>query len=154
VPLEAVSSTPTPAPQAPPAQVIVTAPTTPLAVGGVPATVPIMLTGVSQLSTISITVTYDPKIVRAVSVSEGSFMRQGGMTPTFTQKIDAALGRIDIAVTRPNDESGASGTGLLAGLLFQAVAPGGSQVTATAVTLNAKGQPTPVQVVPTTLTVK
>ena len=122
--------------------------------GGVPATVPIMLTGVSQLSTVSVTVTYDPKVVRAVSVSEGSFMRQGGNTPTFTQKIDAVLGRVDIAVARPNDESGASGTGLLAGILFQAVAPGSSQVTATAVTLNAKGQPTPVTVVPATLTVK
>jgi hypothetical protein len=81
-------------------------------------------------------------------------MRQGGMTPTFTQKIDATLGRVDIAITRPNDQSGASGTGLLAGVLFQAVAPGNSQITATAVTLDAKGQPMPVQVVPATLTVK
>jgi len=101
-----------------------------------------------------VTVTYDPKVVRAVSVSEGSFMRQGGNQPTFTQKIDAVLGRVDIAVSRPNDESGASGTGLLAGVLFQAVAPGNSQVNATAVTLNAKGQATPVTVVPATLTVK
>jgi general secretion pathway protein D len=111
VPLEAVPSTPTAPPPAPPAQVVVTAPTSPLAVGGVPATVPIMLTGVSQLSTVSVTVTYDPKVVRAVSVSEGSFMRQGGNTPTFTQKIDAVLGRVDIAVSRPNDAAGASGTG-------------------------------------------
>jgi hypothetical protein len=154
VPLEAVPSTPTAPPPAPPAQVVVTAPSSPLAVGGVPATVPIMLTGVSQLSTVSVTVTYDPKVVRAVSVSEGSFMRQGGNQPTFTQKIDAVLGRVDIAVSRPNDESGASGTGLLAGVLFQAVAPGNSQVNATAVTLNAKGQATPVTVVPATLTVK
>jgi type II secretory pathway component GspD/PulD (secretin) len=154
VPLEAVTSTPTAPPQAPPAQVVVQASATPLAVGGVPATVPIMLTGVAQLSTVSVTITYDPKVVRAVSVSEGSFMRQGGNTPTFTQKIDAVLGRVDIAVTRTSDESGASGTGLLAGVLFQAVAPGNSTVNATAVTLNAKGQPTPVTVVPATLTVK
>ena len=66
-------------------------------------------------------------------------MQQGGVTPTFTPKIDAALGRIDIAIARPNDEPGASGTGLLAGIVFQAVAPGSSQVTATAVTLNANG---------------
>ena len=154
MPLEAVPPPAAGAPQAPPAQVVVTAPTTPLAVGGVPATVPITVTGVSQLSTVSITVTYNPNIVRAVSISEGSFMRQGGMTPTFTQRIDAAAGRVDIAVTRPNDESGASGTGLLAGLLFQAVAPGTSQVTATAVTLNTKGQPIPVQVASATLTVR
>ena len=66
-------------------------------------------------------------------------MRQGGNTPTFAPKIDAVLGRIDIAISRPNDESGASGTGLLAGVLFQAVAPGNSQVNATAVTLECQG---------------
>jgi hypothetical protein len=80
-------------------------------------------------------------------------MSQGGMTPTFTQKTDTP-GRVDIAISRANDPSGASGTGLLAGILFQPVAAGTSQITVTAVALNAAGQPIAVQVVPTSVTVK
>ncbi|HUL72359.1 MAG TPA: cohesin domain-containing protein [Vicinamibacterales bacterium] len=154
VPVEPVTS-PTPAPLAvPPAQVVVTPPTQPLAVGGVPGTVPVTITGVSQVSAVSLTITYDPAIVRAMSVSQGTFMQQGGMTPTFTQKIDAAAGRIDIAISRVNDASGASGTGLLVGLVFQAVAPGTSKITTTAVALNTGGQPMPVQVPAASITVK
>ncbi|PYR71466.1 MAG: hypothetical protein DMF86_25845, partial [Acidobacteria bacterium] len=57
------------------------------------------------------------------------FMRQGGVTASFTPKIDAAAGRVDIAIARAGDQIGASGTGLLAALLFDAVAPGGSIIT-------------------------
>jgi general secretion pathway protein D len=153
VPLEPVTSAPAPVPASPPAQIVITGPTQPLSVSGVPVTIPLTVTGVSQLSTVSITVAYNPTVVKAVSVSPGTFMSQGGMTPTFTQKTDTP-GRVDIAISRANDPSGASGTGLLAGILFQPVAAGTSQITVTAVALNAAGQPIAVQVVPTSVTVK
>ena len=38
-------------------------------------------------------------------------MRQGGVTATFTPRIDAVAGRVDIAITRSGDQAGASGTG-------------------------------------------
>ena len=153
VPVEPVTPVTT-APAAPPAQVVVTVPTQGLTVGGVPGTVPITVTGVSQLSAISLVVTYNPAVVRAVSVSQGTFMQQGGMTPTFTQKIDPTAGRIDIAIARNNDQSGASGTGLLAGIVFQPVAAGSSPITVTAVALDATAKPIAVQVVPASITVK
>jgi general secretion pathway protein D len=153
VPLEPVTSSPAPAPASPPAQIVITGPTQPLTVSGVPVTIPLTVTGVSQLSSVSITVAYNPAVVKAVSVSPGTFMSQGGVTPTFTQKTDTP-GRVDIAVARANDSSGASGTGLIAGILFQPVAAGTSQITVTAVALNASGQPIAVQVVPTSVTVK
>ena len=53
-------------------------------------------------------------------------MRQGGVTASFTPRIDAATGRVDIAITRAGDQTGASGAGLLAALIFDAVAPGDS----------------------------
>jgi general secretion pathway protein D len=152
VPLEPVTSAPATVPSPPPAQIVVTAPAQALAMG-VPGTIPITVTGVSQLSTVSITVAYNPAVLRAVSVSPGTFMQQGGITPTFVQKVDTP-GRVDIAIQRANDQSGASGTGLLAGILFQPVAAGTSQVTLTVVALNAAGQPITVQVVPATITVK
>ena len=61
-------------------------------------------------------------MLRVRSVQEGTFMRQGGITAAFTQQVDAAGGRIDIAITRPGDQTGAVGTGLLAAVLFEPVA--------------------------------
>jgi general secretion pathway protein D len=153
VPVEPVTAAAPPA--VPPAQVVVTAPTQQaLSVGGVPATVPIVATGVSGLSAISLTITYDPAVVRAVSVAQGTFMQQAGGPPTFTQKIDAEKGRIDIAISRTGDQAGVSGTGLLAGIVFQPIKAGTSQIGVTVVATNAQGQPIAIQPVPATLTVK
>jgi hypothetical protein len=75
----------------------------------------------------TLTITYNPNVLRVRTVQEGSFMTQGGIQAGFSQRIDAAAGRVDIAITRTADKTGASGTGLLAALLFDAVGPGGSR---------------------------
>jgi hypothetical protein len=115
------------------AQVLISPPGTTFRVGGGPYTVPLSIAGVSRLSTITLTMTYDPAVLRVRTVQEGSFMRQGGVAVSFAQQ--AAAGRIDITLTRSSDAIGASGTGLLAAILFDAVAPGG-------VTLNLNGSAT------------
>ena len=51
-------------------------------------------------------------------------MRQGGIAAAFTQQVDPTGGRVDIAITRPGDQTGAMGTGLLAAVLFEPVAAG------------------------------
>jgi hypothetical protein len=51
-------------------------------------------------------------------------MRAGGAQATFTQMVDAATGRIDIAIVRTADPTGVAGTGLLAAVLFDAVGGG------------------------------
>ena len=51
-------------------------------------------------------------------------MRAGGAQATFTQQVDAAAGRIDIAIVRTGDATGVAGTGLLAAVLFDAVGGG------------------------------
>jgi hypothetical protein len=56
-------------------------------------------------------------------------MRQGGLTPTFTQQVDGAAGRIDIAIVRPGDQTGASTAGLIAAILFEPVAAGTGSLT-------------------------
>lgn len=153
VPVEPVAgNAPEPSPSA--TQIVVTPPGTELETTGGPYTVPVMITGVSQLGTVTVTVTYNPAVLKAVSVSQGTFMQQGGITTTFVPKIDATAGRVDIAITRTNDESGASGTGLLAGILFQAVAPGTSPIGVSAVATTAEGKPITVQLVPASVTVK
>ena len=58
-------------------------------------------------------------------------MRSGGVQAAFTQQPDASGGRLDIAIVRPGDTTGVAGTGLLAALLFDAVAPGPANLTVT-----------------------
>ncbi len=110
---------------APPAtQVLLTSPSPELRVGGGPYTVPISVSNAARLSTLSLTLTFNPAVLRVRTVQEGSFMRQGGNAAQFTQQVDAPAGRIDLAVTRTQDQTGASGAGLLAAVLFDVVAPG------------------------------
>jgi general secretion pathway protein D len=110
------------------AQVFMTPPGTTFRVGQGPYTMPISIGNVSRLSTISLTVTFDPALLRVRSVQEGSFMRSAGANATFTQQINPS-GRVDITITRASDATGASGTGLLAAILFDAIAPGSATVT-------------------------
>ena len=154
VPIEAVPSTPVPQTSAPPAQVIVSAPTAAMQVGGPAYTVPVTITGVQQVGTVTLTLTYNPGVLKAVSVNQGTFLQQGGLTTTFAPKIDATAGRIDIAISRPAGANGASGTGLLAAISFQALAAGSSTVAVSGVVLTADGTPVTIQMVPANVTVK
>jgi len=102
----------------------------------------------------SVSLTYNPALVRVRSVQEGPFFRQGGASPTFNQQVDANAGRVDISVTRGSDPTGASGTGLLAALVFDAVAPGTATFTLTGVSAQADGRTLPVTFIPASVTVR
>jgi hypothetical protein len=110
--------------------VTLSVPTPDLRIGGGPYTVPISITGASRLSSMSLTVTFNPAVLRLRTVQEGSFMRSGGVQAAFTSS-QADAGRIDIAVVRPNDTTGVAGTGLLSALLFDTVGPGQANLTVT-----------------------
>jgi hypothetical protein len=105
--------------------------------------VPISITNVSRLSTLTLTITYDPALIRIRSVQEGSFMRSGGANATFTQQI--APGRVDITIVRPSDSTGATGTGLLGALLVDAVAPGALTLSVSGAATGPGGTPMGVQ---------
>ena len=106
-------------------------PGTEFRVGAGPYTVPVAVNGASRLSTLTLTMTYNPAVLRVRTVQEGSFMRAGGVQAAFTQQVDAQTGRIDIAIIRPGDTTGVAGTGLLAAILFDAVAAGPANLTVT-----------------------
>src|SRR4029450_662525 len=120
-------------------QVIGTPPGTEFRVAGGPYTVPISINNVSRLSAMTLTVTYNPTVLRVRTVQDGTFMRQGGVSTSFTPRIDAATGRVDIAVTRAGDQTGASGAGMIAALLFDAVGPGGSVIQVSGVASTPEG---------------
>lgn len=146
---------PAPAPPAAPAaQILVTPPGTEFRVGGGPYTVPISISGATQLSIMSLTLTFNPAVLRVRAVQEGSFMRQGGVAVNFVQQADATTGRLDITITRTGDTTGASGAGLVAAVLFDATSPGTSPIAAGGIATTATGSPLPVQFTPVTVTVK
>jgi hypothetical protein len=103
---------------------------------------------------ITLTITYNPNVLRVRTVQDGTFMRQGGITASFTPRIDAAAGRVDIAIARAGDQLGASGAGLLAALLFDAIAPGGSIITVAGVANTPDGTPVQLAFTPITVTVR
>lgn len=121
-------------------------------VGQGPYTVPLSIVGAARLSTVSLTITYDPAVLRVRSVQEGSFMRLGGANATFAQ--ETAPGRIDVTITRSADATGASGTGLLAAVVFDAIAPGMSQLTVSGVGTGPGGTPMGLQFRPVTVAVQ
>jgi general secretion pathway protein D len=157
----AMPPAPAPAPAAPQpsaaaagmAVVAVTPSGTQFNVGGGPYTVPISITNVSGLSTVSLTVTFNPAVVRVRSVQEGSFMRQGGAEVAFAQQVDSAAGRIDFTLTRTGDTVGAAGSGILASVLFDAVASGAVTFAPSGVA-SGPGGGVSLQFAPATVTVK
>ncbi len=136
------------------AQVLLTTPGTEFRLGGGPYTVPISVSGASRLSVVSISITFNPAVVRVRAVQEGSFLRQGGVAVTFTQQVDGASGRIDISMTRTGDSVGASGSGLLAALLLEPVAAGSAALVPSGVATNPQGAPVPLTMSPVTLVVR
>lgn len=138
----------TPAIAAAGAQIIVTPPGADFRVGAGPYTVAISATNASRLSGLSLTVTFNPAALRVRAVQEGSFMRAGGAQATFTQMVDAATGRIDIAIVRTADATGVAGTGLLAAVVFDAVGGGAANLSITGTATAPGGTAATLQLTP------
>ena len=115
---------------------------------------PVSVNNASRLSAITVTVSYNPAILRVRTIQEGTFMRQGGITASFTPRIDAANGRVDIAIARTGDQTGALGTGLLAALLIDPIAPGSSVLSVTGVASAPDGSAIPLTFSPVTVVVR
>jgi general secretion pathway protein D len=149
-----LTAAPTPGISSPTAQVTVSPPGTDVRVAGGPYTVPVYISGVSRLSTMTVTINFNPATLRVRTISEGSFLRQGGANVTFTARPDATIGRIDMALVRTGDTVGASGSGLLSAIIFDAVGSGTSQISVSGVATDPNGSTIPLQFVPTSVVVR
>lgn len=108
------------------AQIVITPPATPMRVDGGPYTIPISIVNAVRVSAVTLTLSFDPNLLQVRAVNEGGFMRSAGSNATFTQQV--APGRVDITLIRSSDAVGATGTGLLGAVLFDAIGPGMSQI--------------------------
>ncbi len=125
-----------------------------LHVGAGPYTVPISVSGASQVSTLTLSLNYDPSLLRVSAVQEGSFMRQGGADVTFAQEVDWLDGRVDLALARASDPLGASGSGLLAAFVVEPLRPGLATFTPSGVGLTPSGAPLVLGFDPATVAVR
>ncbi len=135
-------------------RVILTPPGTPLMVAAQPATVPISVFGASRISTVTLSLRFDPRVLRVRLVQEGTFLASGGGTVTFAQQVDAAAGRVDITLTRAGDTSGVSGDGVIASVVFDAIGSGISPLGLGGVVTGPGGLPVPVQFGQASVTVR
>jgi general secretion pathway protein D len=76
---------------------------------------------VQAVSRMGLLVSFDPAVFKALDATEGDFLKQGNAQTTFSKTIDQASGqiRVDLAGIGPD---GASGTGSIVTLAFEAVA--------------------------------
>jgi general secretion pathway protein D len=132
----------------------VTTPGPEFRLGGGPYTVPISVSDSPRVTTVTVTLTFNPAVLKVRSVQEGSFMRQGGVTAEFTHQEDPAGGRVDLTVVRNGDAVGATGSGLIAAVLFEPVGAGSTTITAAGAASGPGGAPVTVQAVPASVTVR
>ena len=123
-------------------------------VAGGPYMMPIAVEAASGLNTISVSLSFNPRVLKVRLVQEGSFMRKDGRLVTFSQVVDAASGRVDITVTRTSDTTGVTGAGMVAAVIFDAIGPGASPLALSGVATVVGGAPVQVQFVPASVTVR
>jgi len=73
------------------------------------------------LNSLGFQVSFDSSVLRAVDVVEGGFFKQGNTRSTLNKTVDQASGQIMLDVSGSGSE-GASGTGSLVTLVFEAIA--------------------------------
>jgi hypothetical protein len=105
-----------------------------------------------RLTTVTLTLVYDVTRLRVRAVQEGSFLRAGGVSVAFANQQNG--NRIDITLARGADATGASGTGVLAAVLFDAIAPGPVTLTLSGAATGLGGTAMGLRFTPVTITVQ
>jgi hypothetical protein len=93
-------------------------------------TIDLNVTGASDLYAFQLDLGFDPTILAAVSVTEGSFLPTGGSTIFFPGAIDNLLGSVsNNADTLVSAAPGVTGDGLLLAIQFSVIGTGSTTLT-------------------------
>jgi general secretion pathway protein D len=87
-------------------------------------TVSLLIAGGDNVASAPMQIQFDPKLLRLNDVGLGDFFSGGGQQPVFTKNILNDVGLAVVQLNRPPGSGGASGSGTLVTLNFQAVASG------------------------------
>ncbi len=89
----------------------------------------IMLRGAQNVYSVPLQVSYDPKVLQVVNVSNGGLLSQDGQPVALVHRDDDTTGALQITATRPPGATGVSGQGTVVTLTFMAKAAGQSTLT-------------------------
>jgi len=92
-------------------------------------TMNVLLSGAQNVYSVPLQVSYDPKVLQVVNVSNGGFLSQDGQAVSLVHRDDDSTGALQITATRPPGSGGVSGQGSVVTLTFMAKAAGQSAVT-------------------------
>ena len=91
----------------------------------------VLITGAQNVYSVPVQLSYDPKTLQVVNVSNGGFLSQDGQAVAIVHRDDASTGTIQVSATRPPGSAGVAGQGTVFTLTFVAKASGRSMVTIT-----------------------
>jgi general secretion pathway protein D len=89
----------------------------------------VTLSGAQNVYSVPLQVSYDPKILQVVNVSNGTLLSQDGQAVALVHRDDDQTGALQITATRPPGASGVNGQGPVVTLTFLAKSPGQSSIT-------------------------
>lgn len=116
--------------------------------------VPVQLKGGADIASVPLQFTYDPAKLTLVNVAGGNFLSKDGQAMALIHRDDGP-GNVTIVASRPPGTAGASGSGTLCVLTFQAKAAGTSTLTMTrAGAVNSSQQPIAAQAAQANIVVK
>src|SRR5207302_9601887 len=84
--------------------------------------------GGQDVFSVPLQITYDPKILQFVSVSNGDFLSRDGQPVALVHRDDAVSGTLQISAQRPPGSAGVNGDGVVFNLMFMAKNKGASSV--------------------------
>jgi general secretion pathway protein D len=89
-------------------------------------TVNVLVAGAQNAYSVPLQVSYDPKMLQVVNVSNGTFLSQDGQAVALVHRDDDSSGTLQITATRPPGANGISGQGTVVTLTFMAKSTGQS----------------------------
>ena len=90
--------------------------------------VAVLVSGVEQLYSAPLFISYDPAALELVSINEGDFLKQGDQPTVFSNSPNQATGQVIVGYKQAPGGTGASGSGTLFTAVFKPIAAGTTQL--------------------------
>jgi general secretion pathway protein D len=81
-----------------------------------------------DIASVPVQISYDPKVLQFVSVSNGDFLSRDGQPAVLVHRDDPVSGKLQVTAQRPPGTPGVSGEGTVFSLVFTAKAKGNGTV--------------------------
>ena len=90
--------------------------------------VAVLVSGIEQLYSAPLFISYDPAALELVSINEGDFLKQRGQSTVFSSSPNQATGQVIVGYKQGPGGKGASGSGTLFTTVFKPIAAGQTQL--------------------------